>query len=190
MMLRKLMKSKIFRVLNFPLLIFYKKKYLKGYYYEEKVMGWLWAWKSVPFKLLGINNNLPFPADSTVRIHNADNIIFDPNDIHIFQSPGTYYNNFSAKIYIGKGTYIAPNVGIITANHDLNDLKKHVDGKDVIIGKNCWIGMNSVVLPGVELADNIIVGAGSVVTKSFKESNIVIAGNPAKKIKDLISNEK
>ena len=40
-------------------------------------MGWLWAWKAIPFKLLGINTKLPFPADSTVRIHNAKNLIFD-----------------------------------------------------------------------------------------------------------------
>ena len=62
---------------------FYDEKYLEGYYFEEKVMGWLWAWKAIPFKLLGINTKLPFPADSTVRIHNAKNLIFDKNDLHI-----------------------------------------------------------------------------------------------------------
>ena len=179
------MKSRLFRVLNWPLKLFYKKKYLSGYYYEEKVMGWLWAWKAVPFKLLGVNTKLPFPADSTVRIHNAENVIFDKNDLHIFQSPGTYFNNFSAKIYLGKGIYIAPNVGIITANHDVNDLKKHISGENVIIGDYSWIGMNSVILPGVKLGEKTIVGAGSVVTKSYEEGNIVIAGNPAKVIKKL-----
>lgn len=51
-----------------------------------------------------------------------------------------------------------------------------------------------MILPGVELGNHIIVGAGSVVTKSFKEENCIIAGNPAKKIrslnrKELIENE-
>ena len=45
--------------------------------------------------------------------------------------------------------------------------------------------MNSVILPGVTVGTRTIVGAGSVVTKSFPEGNCVVAGNPAKKIKDL-----
>ena len=49
------------------------------------------------------------------------------------------------------------------------------------IGNNCFIGANTVILPGVTLSDNIVVAAGSVVTKSFFENNI-IGGNPAKKI--------
>ena len=52
----------------------------------------------------------------------------------------------------------------------------------ITIGNNCFIGRNSMILLGVHLADNIIVAAGSVVTKSFAESRIIIAGNPAKKI--------
>jgi acetyltransferase-like isoleucine patch superfamily enzyme len=50
-----------------------------------------------------------------------------------------------------------------------------------LIGKNCWIGSNAVILPGVELGDNVIVGAGAVVTKSFPE-NLKVAGVPAKVI--------
>lgn len=184
-MIRRLMKTKVFRIANWPLKLFYKEKYLTGYYFDKKVMGWLWAWKAIPFKLIGINTRLPFPADPTVRIHKPSNLIFDKDDIHIFQSPGTYFNNFSAQIILGKGVYIAPNVGIITANHDVNDLKKHVDGKNVVIGTNSWIGMNSVILPGVKLGEKTVVGAGSVVTKSFEEGNIVIAGNPARVIKKL-----
>ncbi|MFH4151026.1 DapH/DapD/GlmU-related protein, partial [Acinetobacter baumannii] len=89
-----------------------------------------------------------------------------------------------AHIYIGKGSYIAPNVGIITSNHDLADLESHTEGKDVVIGDKCWIGMNSVILPGVVLGNGTIVAAGAVVTKSFKQGNIVIAGVPAKIIKE------
>ncbi|WP_049750424.1 acyltransferase [Thermosipho melanesiensis] len=70
-------------------------------------------------------------------------------------------------------------------NHNLSNLDEHPPEEDVIIGKNCWLGINSVILPGVILRPRTIVGAGSVVTKSFPEGNCIIAGNPAKLIKKL-----
>lgn len=56
-------------------------------------------------------------------------------------------------------------------------------GKKVVIGDKSWIGMNSLILPGVILGSNTIVGGGSVVTKSFPQGHCVIAGNPAKLLK-------
>ncbi len=102
-----------------------------------------------------------------------------------FQHFGCYFQCWRGKIKIGKGSYIAPNVGIITQNHDLQDLDTHAEAKDVVLGQKCWIGMNSIILPGVILGDKTIVGAGSVVTKSFVNGNCVIVGNPAKIIRDL-----
>ena len=90
-----------------------------------------------------------------------------------------------ADIYVGKGSYVAPNVGLITTNHDPEDPSKHLPGKDIRIGENCWIGMNAVVLPGVVLGDHTVVAAGAVVTKSFPEGYTVIGGVPAKKIRDI-----
>lgn len=54
----------------------------------------------------------------------------------------------------------------------------------VILSKNIWVGDNVVIMPNVKIGDNVIIGAGAIVTHSFK-SNVVIAGNPAKIIKDL-----
>jgi acetyltransferase-like isoleucine patch superfamily enzyme len=164
--------------------IFFGKEYLIGKYFEESIQGWRWLLKGIFWqKILGINKHIPWPVSPFIIISNPNNILFDANDINNFQTFGNYFQNSEAKIYIGKGTYIAPNVGIITVNHNPNDLDKYLDGKDVIIGKKCWVGMNSIILPGVELGDNTIVGAGSIVTKSFPEGNVIIAGNPAKKIK-------
>lgn len=101
--------------------------------------------------------------------------------------PGCYIQGIG-KIYIGDYTQISANVGIITANHDLYDTRKH-EIKSVSIGKYCWIGMNAMILPGVELGDFTIVGAGSIVTKSFTDGYCVIAGNPAKVIKQLDKNK-
>ncbi|MDQ9748285.1 acyltransferase, partial [Acinetobacter baumannii] len=62
---------------------------------------------------------------------NWENIHFDVNDLSNFQKCGSYFQAASdAHIYIGSGTYIAGNVGIITANHDLNDLSLPAPGKD------------------------------------------------------------
>lgn len=83
---------------------------------------------------------------------------------------------------------MAPNVGIITTNHDILDPGKHVPGKPIVIGDNCWVAMNAVILPGVVLGNGTIVAAGSVVTKSFPQGRCVIGGVPAKVIK--LINEK
>lgn len=97
--------------------------------------------------------------------------------------PGCYIQGIG-KIYVGDYTQIASNVGIISSNHEVYDTRKHILNK-VIIGKYCWIGMGAIILPGVELGDFTIVGAGSVVTKSHTEGYCVIAGNPARVIKLL-----
>ena len=109
-------------------------------------------------------------------------IKFDPSSINIFQQSGCYYQAFD-EIIIGKDVWIGQNTGIITANHDLKNPEKHMQGKKVVIGDKTWIGMNCLILPGVVLGPNTVVGGGSVVTKSFPLGHCVIAGNPAKLIK-------
>lgn len=52
----------------------------------------------------------------------------------------------------------------------------------IAIGQNCFIGARSVIMYGCTIADNVIVAAGSVVTKSIKKSNVIVGGNPAKVI--------
>jgi len=87
-------------------------------------------------------------------------------------------------IEIDEGTIWAPNVVMVSANHNMeNETKQWQSATPIKIGKHCWIGANVVILPNVVLGDNVVVGAGAVVTKSFPDGNVVIAGNPAKVIK-------
>ncbi|MHB8962858.1 MAG: acyltransferase [Saccharofermentanales bacterium] len=170
----------------------YDKKYLKSRYFRSRhhnigAIGWRWTVSDFMARfLLGINKGVRFPISPRVCVANPSNIEFDVDDLNNFQGSGNYYQAISnGKIFIGSGSWIAPNVGIITANHDVQDLSHHMEGRDVVIGDRCWIGMNSTILPGVHLAPGTVVGAGSVVTKSFLDGNCVIAGNPAKKIRDI-----
>ena len=91
-------------------------------------------------------------------------------------------------LIIGENTIIANDVLITTENHGMNpeiDIPYHAQpliSKPVLIGRNCWIGAKTTILPGAELGDNVIVGCNSVVTKKFP-SNVIIAGCPAKILK-------
>ncbi len=104
-----------------------------------------------------------------------------------------FYCNFDCtmldvcKISFGDNCMLGPNVQLYTATHPINAKERNNGneyGKEIIIGNNVWIGGAAIILPGVTLGDNVVVAAGSVVTKSF-ENNVLIAGNPAKVIKDL-----
>lgn len=166
--------------------IFYNKKYLTGRWFANglKSEGWQWAARDIRYRLHTMKHlYIRFPVSPDIEL--GDNIRFHPDDLNNMNGFGNYFQTIDGSITIGRGTYIASNVGIVTTNHDLKDPDKHIPGKDVILGKKCWIGMNSVILPGVVLGDHTVVGAGSVVTKSFPEGKCVIAGNPAKKIKDI-----
>ena len=165
----------------------YDNKYLMGKWFTEEnnFVGWNWViHNSKACRLTGVNIGCPFPVSAGNRVVGAHNIEFDPDDLNNFQHFGCYFQG-KGKITIGRGSWIAPNVGIITANHKIDDLNQHEDARPVKIGKECWIGMNSMILPGVELGPKTIVGAGSVVTKSFSEGYCVIAGNPARLIRKL-----
>lgn len=94
-------------------------------------------------------------------------------------------------ITIGENTHIGGNVKILDNDfHPLEiedrnaDIKEKIKAKPIVIGENCFIGCNSIILKGTILGDGCVVGAGAVVSGDF-EQNCVIAGNPARVIKKL-----
>jgi acetyltransferase-like isoleucine patch superfamily enzyme len=131
---------------------------------------------------LGGNRRAYWPVHWTSKVYNPENIL-----VGVDAYPGIMngcYIQGKGGIEIGDYTQVAPNVCIISANHDLYDTRKHIEAP-VRIGKYCWIGAGAKIMPGVTLGDFTIVGAGAVVTKSFPEGYCVIGGVPAKKIKEL-----
>ncbi|EPD0965181.1 sugar O-acetyltransferase [Vibrio vulnificus] len=90
-------------------------------------------------------------------------------------------------IYIGNSVMIAPNVTIATAGHPIDpELRRKVAQFNipVHIKDNVWIGANSVVLPGVTIGENSVIGAGSVVTKDIP-ANVVAVGNPCRVLRPI-----
>ncbi|UGA56372.1 sugar O-acetyltransferase [Vibrio sp. VB16] len=95
-------------------------------------------------------------------------------------------------IYIGDYVMIAPNVTLSTAGHPIEpEMRKKVAQFNIPIHieENVWIGANSVVLPGVTIGKNSVIGAGSIVTKDIP-ANVVAVGNPCKVMREISERDK
>lgn len=91
------------------------------------------------------------------------------------------------KVTFGDNVFIAPNCAFYTAGHPLDPEQRNKGleyAKPIEVGDNVWIGGNVVVLPGVKIGDNCVIGAGSVVTKDVPENSVAV-GNPCKVIRKL-----
>lgn len=90
--------------------------------------------------------------------------------------------DFTGNVVIGENSHISDRVIIITHDHGYDYTSSPV-GKTLVIGRNVFIGMDSIILHNVSyIGDNVVIGVGSIVTKDV-QTNAIIAGNPAKVIK-------
>ena len=90
-------------------------------------------------------------------------------------------------IYAGHNTMFGPHVTVATAGHPIDPTlraKEYQYNMPIHIGKNCWIGAGSLILPGVTIGDNTVIGAGSVGTKDIP-SSVVAVGNPCRVMRDV-----
>ena len=150
-------------------------KFFKNFYLNLK-------YKKIKFNYLGKNvdykqKHSKFLYPENISIGNYSKIL----DYAFFDGVGG--------IEIGECTIIAPHCTIITSNHNYDETKINLlpfDNtlimKKVSIGNYCWIGRNVMIMPGVKIGNGVIIAAGSVVTKNFKDF-CIIGGNPAKIIK-------
>lgn len=97
-----------------------------------------------------------------------------------------------AKVTIGDNVLIAPNVSIYTAGHPVHPDSRNSGyeyGIPITIGNNVWIGGSSVILPGVNIGDNCVIGAGSVVTRDIPEDSIAV-GNPCRVLRKITEEDR
>ena len=90
-------------------------------------------------------------------------------------------------IYVGDHTMIGPNVTLATAGHPINAAlraQNYQYNMPVHIGRNCWLGAGVIVLPGITIGDNVVIGAGSVVTKDLPD-NVVAVGDPCRVMREV-----
>ena len=90
-------------------------------------------------------------------------------------------------IYVGDRTMFGPNVTIAAAGHPIQpDLRQqgYQYNMPVKIGRNCWIGAGVIIVPGITIGDNVVVGAGSIVTKDLPD-NVVAVGNPCRVLREV-----
>ena len=95
-------------------------------------------------------------------------------------------------IYVGDKVMFGPNVTVATAGHPIDPELRYQAMQyniPVHIGENVWIGANCVVLPGVTIGDNSVIGAGSVVTKDIP-ANVVAVGNPCRVLREIGEHDK
>ena len=158
--------------------------------------------------LFNYNNTPPSQEETRQQImhqllgSHGENIFFEP-PVHMYYGSNVHIgNNFYAnfnlvmvddgQIYIGDKVMIGPNVTLCTTGHPVYPLYREMVAHyslPIHIGNNVWIGAHSVILPGVTIGDNTVIGAGSIVTRDIP-ANVVAVGNPCRVMREISDHDK
>ena len=123
----------------------------------------------------GVVARSPFHCDYGYNIHLEDGVFLNFGCVILDV----------VTVRIGAGTQIGPGVQILTADHPRDRAARAQMlefGRPVTIGKNVWVGGGALILPGVTIGDDAIIGAGSVVTRDVPAASTVV-GNPARPVR-------
>ncbi len=137
-------------------------------------------------RMFRVNAEVPYSVHYTNKITGWKNCRFEDDTAlaNLCSSGGAYIAVFDGTtLEVGAGTIWAYNICIQTANHLPGKLDQY-ETASVKIGRNCWLGNGVVLTAGVQLGNNVVVGANAVVTKSFPD-NVMIAGVPARVIREI-----
>lgn len=127
-------------------------------------------------------------AEACSKISIGNNVVIRPGTF-LFADP----TECGGGIVIEDQVLIGAGVHFYTNNHEFSDINKTIfeqgypkptSSDSITVRRGCWIGANAIILPGVEVGENAVIGAGTVVTKSVPP-RVVFAGNPGKIIRDL-----
>jgi maltose O-acetyltransferase len=122
----------------------------------------------------------PFYCDYGSHIELGDRVFFNFNCIVLYE----------CRVTIGEYTMLGPAVQILTPMPPLNAAmrRKQEYGKPIEIGSDVWVGGGALILPGVRIGSQSVIGAGSVVTRDIADG-VFAAGNPCRLIRKLADNE-
>ena len=183
----------------------YRRDHGMAYYADESIITEQLAVKRL---IREYNTVMPFEHERGMECLNkagivhAGDVYFEPPfhceyGKHIAVGENFYANTGCVmldvgQITIGKNVMFGPNVAIYTAGHPMHHESRNSGyeyGIPVVIGDNVWIGGNCVVLPGVKIGNNTVIGAGSVVTKDIPDQ-VFAAGNPCRVIREITDADK
>lgn len=105
---------------------------------------------------------------------------------HFFANSNCFFMD-DAKITFGDHVFIGPNCAFYTAQHPIHPVQRNrkiEQALPISVGNNVWFGGNCVVLPGVNIGSNTVIGAGSIVTKDIPD-NVVAVGNPCRVLRSI-----
>lgn len=132
-------------------------------------------------KLIGKKVDNTFRMNTPFHTDFGKNIIIGKN---VFFNFGCTFMDRGG-IYIGDNVMVGPNVNLITINHNENPYDRSTTiSKPIIIKDRVWIGAGAIVLAGVTIGENSIIGAGTVVTHDIPDNSLAV-GNPAKVIRKI-----
>jgi len=181
-----------------------KDKMLRGELYDANYDASLIAERRACNTVLHEINSLS-PADDARRYELFRGLLGGVKESFIIESPfhcdygynielgENFYMNVNcvildgAKVRFGDNVFVAPGCGFYTAGHPL-DVEQRNKGleyaRPITVGSNVWIGGNVIVLPGVTIGDNCVIGAGSVVNRDIPANSLAV-GNPCRVIRKI-----